>query len=445
MRAAVLIAAAVMFFQAAPSQAGDIAGHVVRARIAGIDVIAYPTEIKDVVTVLGSLPAGDAFATDNIALATLVGVMLDRGTATRDKFAIAKELDRVGAQLGFSVETQTVTIHARSLKADLPLVLKLMADELRHPAFSADEFAKARIETEGNVQKQAESTEFRAQQAFSRAAFPEGHPNHQPSLDDWHGAIEKATLADVKDFHRKYFGPAHMVLVLVGDLDLRKIQAQIRNDFGGWSGGVPYRPASKSAAAGAPAEETVFLGGKTSVTVLAGQATGLRYRDPDSQALRMGVAILGSGFTSRLLSTVRDKEGLTYQIGALVADDTFDDGDWRISASFAPALLDKGLIAAQRELRKWWQDGISADELKARKTDAIGAFQVSLATTGGMAGALLRTVQRGFPLTWIDEYPRMIDALTLDEVNGAIRRHVDPQKLLIVKAGSVNGDAAKPH
>jgi zinc protease len=138
------------------------------------------------------------------------------------------------------------------------------------------------------------------------------------------------------------------------------------------------------------------------------------------------------------MGTVRDKEGLTYGIGANMADDTFNDGDWRIQATFAPSLLDRGLASTQRELQKWWQDGVSAEELKAKKTDMIGSFSVSLATTGGMAGALLRTVQRGYPLSWIDDYSKSVDAVTLAEVNSAIKRYVDPQKLVMVKAGSIN-------
>jgi zinc protease len=429
--------AAALSLAAPRAAAADIAKHVVRARIAGIDVIAYRTEIKDVVTVVGSLPAGDCFAADNIALASLAGAMLDRGTLKLDKFAIAKQLDQVGAHLGFSVGNETLTVQARSLKADLPVVLKLMADELRNPAFTTEEFAKAKVEMEGSFRQKSESTEYRAAEAFSRAAFPAGHPSRAPSLDEWRGALDQATLPQVKEFHRQFYGPEHMVLVLVGDLDIPKIQAQIRKEFGGWRGGVAYRTAA------APVDQLVAVPGKTSVTVVAGEVTGLRYRDPDSLPLRMGVAIFGSGFTSRLLGTLRDKEGLTYHISAGVADDTFNDGVWRIDASFAPALLDKGLVSMQRELRKWWQDGVSADEVKARKTDMIGGFQVSLSTTGGMAGTLLHTVERGFPLTWIDEYPKSVDALTVDAVNGAIKRYVDPDKLLVVEAGSVTADAAK--
>ena len=58
------------------------------------------------------------------------------------------------------------------------------------------------------------------------------------------------------------------------------------------------------------------LADKPSVSVIIGQPTGLRYKDPDALALRVGTAVLGSGFTGRLMGTVRDKEGLTYNISA---------------------------------------------------------------------------------------------------------------------------------
>jgi zinc protease len=103
--------------------------------------------------------------------------------------------------------------------------------------------------------------------------------------------------------------------------------------------------------------------------VLIGQATGLRFGDADSLPLRAALSVLGNGFTSRLMGRVRDKEGLTYHIGGGVGGDTFADGYWGVDASFAPALLDKGLISTQRELRLWRQDGITVEELAAPRDD----------------------------------------------------------------------------
>jgi zinc protease len=94
---------------------------------------------------------------------------------------------------------------------------------------------------------------------------------------------------------------------------------------------------------------------------------------------------------------------------------------------------------------KWWQDGVTAAELQAHKADLIGSFQVSLATTGGIAGTLMRTVQRGFPLNWIDDYSKSVNEVTLEQVNSAIKRCVDPKKLVIVKAGTIGDDGTPPH
>src|ERR671917_686801 len=81
-----------------------ISDKVVRAKIAGIDVIAYETGFEEVVTFRGSSPAGDSFApASNLAVPTLVGEMLDKGTTKQDKFAIAQKLENIGANIDFSV------------------------------------------------------------------------------------------------------------------------------------------------------------------------------------------------------------------------------------------------------------------------------------------------------------------------------------------------------
>ena len=410
---------------------------MVRAKVVGIDVIVYPMGVKDVVTVAGSLPAGDSYAAGgNIAAASLTGMLLDKGTTKQDKFVIAKQLDDVGAQIAFDVNEQTAGIGAKSLKKDLPLVIRILAQELRTPAFSPEEFEKAKKQFEGGMRPALEDTRYRAQDAFSRAAYPLGHPNRMFEIPEWLAAAQRLTLEEVRAFHTKYYGPSHLTLVFVGDVDARLIQAEVAKAFAGWTGGVEAVRAFKGEPMQAPPEQKVALKDKTSISMILGQPTGLRYQDPDSVALRVGTAILGSGFTGRLMSTVRDKEGLTYGIGAGLGGDTFVDGSWAISGAFAPALLEKGIASTRRELDSWWQDGVTAQELAARKTNMIGTYQVSLATTDGMARAMLQTVERGKPLSWLDELPKAIEALTVEQVNAAIKKNLDPKKMVLVEAGT---------
>jgi zinc protease len=418
--------------------AASVADQSHRSQVAGIDLITYHTDVKDVVVILGSLPAGDAMAEPgNIAIPTLAGMMLDRGTKSLDKFAIAEQLDNVGAEIAFSVGTQSLEVRAKCLKKDLPLVIGLIAAELRTPALQMQEFNKAKQQFIGALEASTQNTEARAQEAFGRAIFPQGHPNRPHTVSDYEAAAKSATLDELKAFHAKYYGPAHMTLVVVGDVAAPAAQAEIEKAFSGWTGGQDYVRPAVPAVLKAAREVSVPLDDKPSVSVLIGQPTGLRYKDPEALALRVGTAILGSGFTGRLMGIVRDREGLTYNIGAAMADDSIVDGRWDMSASFAPALLDKGIASTRRELDRWWKDGVTDQELAARKQGVVGSYLVGLSTTAGLANAILTDVQRGYDVSRVESFPDAVKALTRDEVNSAIKNHLNPNAMVLVKAGSV--------
>ena len=432
---ALLIVGTAVLAQAAAAGMSD---QVHRSKINGIDLITYHSNVKDVIVILGALPAGDAMAEPgNIAIPTLSAMMLDRGTKALDKFAIAEKLDNVGAEIGFNVGVESLGVQAKCLKKDLALIIETIAAELRTPALQVSEFNKAKQQFIGELEASAQDTGARAAEAFNRSVFPAGHPNHSHTLEEYRAAAGTATIDEIRTFQAKYYGPAHMTLVIVGDVSDADAQSEVNKAFAGWSGGQDYvRPAAPAASAAA-AQINVPLADKPSVTMMLGQATGLRYSDPDGLALNLGTAILGRGFTGRLMQTVRDKEGLTYNIGAGVRDDTVVDGAWEISASFAPSLLSKGVEAARREVAKWWQEGVTEQELNARKQGMIGSYSVGLSTTTGLAQTLLVNTQRGYDPSWLDEYPKALKALTPAQVNAAIKNHLNPSTMILVEAGSV--------
>lgn len=417
-----------------------VASDAVRAEIGGIDVVIVRTDVKDVVTLVGTVRAGDDRSpADNVALATMTGAMLDKGTTKQDKFAIAQQLGGVGASLSFSVDASTLQMSGKCLRKDFPLLATLLAEQLREPAFPEAELVKLQKQLEGAMRAQLDDTDFRAEDAFSRAVFPPGHPNRQPTPDEFMAAVGRTTVADVREFHSQYYGPTGMRLVIVGDVDPASVQAELRRAFAGWAGGSippapPLAPLLKSAE-----QQVVFMPEKTSVSVILGQPTQLRYSDPDALALRVATRIFGSGFTGRLMSSVRDQEGLTYGIGAGMNNDIVSDGDWRIDATFSPELLQQGIASTKRQLMLWRDKGVTGEELARSKSRTAGSYKVGLATTSGLAGTILVFLNAGMPLEFIDDYPKRIDALTLDQVNDAIRKHIDPARMVLVEAGTVPG------
>ncbi len=415
--------------------ATDFAKRAIRETVAGVDTIVCPTDAKNVVTIHGSLAAGEG-ASPNRALAHLAAGMIERGTKKRGRFEIADLLEKAGATLTFKVNSETLEFQARCLTPDMKLVVSLIAEQLRLPAFSGTEFEKLKVQLISEARQMLEDPSNQAQTAFWQAAFPAGHPNRKAPVPELITAIEKAKLADVRDFHAKQYGAASLHIAAAGDVAPSAFKAAIEGAFSGWGkGGVPAAatPPVKPEAR----EKAVNMADKTSVSVVIGQPTLLRADHPDWLALNVGTAVLGKGFTSRLVGNVRDREGLTYGIGAGLKDDSFRDGAWLVQATFAPALLEKGMASVRREFTAWCKDGISADELAFRKTFLIGSFSVGLETTDGLATQLLRCAERGFDVKWLDEYPRDIGALTVEQVNGAIRKHLDAGRMIVVKAGTL--------
>ena len=421
------------------SSHAQVAANAVRSTVAGIDVIALKTGVKDVVTLHGNLPAGNSLSPDaNNAIARLTAGMLDKGTVKQDKFAIAQKLESVGATISFAANADVLSINAHCLRKDVPLVLELIAEQLRTPAFSPEEFAKLQKQYVGFYKRASDDTDFRSRDAFTRAVYPAGHPNRQPAVDDLVAAVGRATLDEVKAFHARYYGPAAMRLVIVGDIEPAAVKTELAQAFAGWTGGKPVARAPKAGAMDVSRNQTVFMADKTNVTITWGQNTGLKYGEPDYLALRTGTYILGSGgFTCRLMENVRDKEGLTYGIYSVLQGDTFNDGDFSIIGEFAPSMVDKGLASTKRQLVEWQAKGVTAAELDRTKTNIAGIYKVSLATTDGMSSTILSMLNRGMDLAWVDQYPAKIGALTVADVNGAIKKHINPDQMVLVKAGTV--------
>lgn len=415
----------------------NIADKIQENDIHGIHVYSMKTGVDNVVTIRGSLPAGDVQSpAGNSMIADLTGSMLDKGTTAHDKLELASKLENMGASINFNVDSNNLSFSARCLRKDAPEVIALLAEQLRDPAFSPEELDKVKKQKEGSLKRNLDDTNYMAASELSRQLFPKGHPNYRPTVDEMLSDLDKVTVEDLKAFHKKHYGPQNMILVAVGDLEDHAIEQAVSTSFEGWSGGSSYRDYDRAPSSTA-SDKLVYMEDKTSVTLMAGTPTGLKETDADYLPLYLGNYILGGNFSARLMSIVRDDEGLTYGINSMLGGDTYSDGYWGVQATFAPNLLDKGVASTMREIKRWVQDGVTQKELEAKKTTIAGSYKVRMATTRGMASLILSTAQIGRPMSYLDEYVPKVQQVSLEQVNDAIRKYVDPSRLVTVKAGTV--------
>ncbi|QAA82045.1 insulinase family protein [Aequorivita sp. H23M31] len=417
-----------------------------RKNVAGIDVITKKTGAKGFITVAASFPITNFYdGKVNEMVPTLTTAMLSKGTTKNDKIQFSQKLEKLGVDIYVSSDHDNVTISFQCLSKDLDTVVSLLAEELRYPLFDQKEFDLLKTQFIGNMQNGLSDPGTRGKIALSQALYPAGHPNYSKSIEDVIADIKNAKLEDLKAFHQKFFGPADMHLVAVGDVNDKDLYKAIDKSFENWKGGVKRTLKKYEVQKGDTRTQIVTIPEKPSAELYIGQYTGIQRMDKDYLPFYVGNSILGGGFSGRLMLTVRDEQGLTYGIYSRHDGQTYTGGYWLINASFAPELFAKGKKATLVELEKWYKNGITAEELKDKKSNLIGSFKIGLATTSGMARNILSVVERGEDPDYINQYPKDLEAITVDQVNAAIKKYLDLDKLIIIESGSLdqNGEPLK--
>ncbi|MDR3377058.1 MAG: insulinase family protein, partial [Verrucomicrobiae bacterium] len=184
-------------------------------------------------------------------------------------------------------------------------------------------------------------------------------------------------------------------------------------------------------------------------TFTAGLLFPLRDDDPDYPALALGNHIFGGGtLSSRLGMRVRQKEGLSYGItSSLSVSAENQRAVFIISAIVNPRNSARLQASALDELDRLLRDGITPAELDKARVGYLQARRVARASDAGLAGTLgnLRHLDR--TMQWEADFEQKISALTADDINAALKRHLDPKQLIIVNAGdfeSLPRDNAAP-
>lgn len=412
---------------------------IVRLQLeSGATLLVLENRATPTVAVRGSLRAGSYFEPkDKPGLAALTAEMLERGTKKRTKLEIAEALESVGAQTNFSADPFAVNIAARSLSKDWPLLLGTLAEELREPAFPVEELEKVKQQTIAVIQEQQAHTGYRAYERFTAMVYGPDNPFYLHPGEELVQSLNSITVEDVQNFYTKNYGGRSLILTITGDIDAGEAGRQFEELFSPFTG-----PESVEIEVSDPPQqsedrrEVVMLKDKASVDILLGSTAPLRRHSTDFYAAMLANKALGeSTLSSRLGLRVRDQEGLTYGINSRFRAASLAAGPWYIGVSVNPLNVEKAISSALAVLRDYVEKGVREEELRDEKSSAVGSFKVSLATNGGLARALWNAEFYNLGLDYIDRYPQIIESVTIEEVNAAIRKYFRPDHLTIVIAG----------
>ena len=426
---------------------GNIESRTGRSRLpGGLKLALLPKKTRGETVIANmTLRFGDEKSLLNTSTAAdLAADMLRRGTAKHTRQQINDEFDRLKARVRINGGSTQAAVAIETVRANFPAVLRLVAEILRTPAFPATEFDQLKQENLAQIEQQKSEPTFVAGNTYQRhmSAYPKGDVRYVKTADEQLADYKAVTLGEVKKFYSDFYGASNAELAVVGDFDPKEIAALAGELFGDWKSPRTFTRVPRPFRDVSAVNQALPTPDKANAFFLAGMPLKMRDDDPDYPALVLGNYMLGGGFlNSRLATRIRQKEGLSYGVGSQFSASALDDsGSFTTFAIYAPQNAEKLETAFQEEIARALKDGFTDQEIKEAKSGYLQNAQVGRAQDPALAGKLSGYLFLDRTLAWDAALEQKIAALTPDQIAGAMRRHIDPSRITIVKAG----DFSKP-
>jgi len=334
----------------------------------------------------------------------------------------------------------SLSVSLQTKQDQLSALLDLTREVLREPTFPEKEFDILKRNSRQSYEKGLTDPQALAGNSLRRKLSPYGPDNirYVPTIQESIDRLDKVTVADIARLYKEQVGASSGELVLIGDFDPMAVVPQLEKIFAGWSSKTPYERVTRVAHVKTPgSKETIQVADKENAIYLGGLQFTMRDDDPDYAAAEMGNYILGgSGFTSRLMDRLRQKEGWSYGAGSRVYVDSQDkSASFTIYAICNPANIDKVDTGTFEEIGGMLKNGISLEELEAAKKGYLEEMKVERGKDAMLAEMIRANLHVDRTFRYYADLEKKIADLKPDDVNQTMVRTLDPSRLVIIRAG----------
>jgi zinc protease len=374
-------------------------------------------------------------------VASMMAALLDKGSTTLTRQQVSDRLDTLRAQVAFGYgvnEPGALTVRMETRREHLPALIELVGELLRRPAFDAAVLDEMKRLALAGIEAERKEPDAVLDEALFRlqSPYPRGDVRHVRSFDERIADIQAVTPAALAALHRQVVGASRAELAVVGDFDAAALKAAAVKALGDWPTAVPYERVRYGNRTLTPQRLEFRTPDKQNASLRVVMPLALNESSPDYAPLLMGTYLLGNGGNSRLWTRIREREGLSYNVYASIGWDLYDTHSWFVGgAIYAPGNRAKVEAAFREEVERVRREGFTARELEEGKRGLISFRALSRAQDGNVATNWARNLDLNRSFARAAEVDAQLQALTLEQVQAAFNRHIDPARFVWGVAG----------
>jgi zinc protease len=353
------------------------------------------------------------------------------GTKAQTGDQLDDYLEIRAAKVETSGNADSTSISWSCLKGDFDDVFKIFDALLREPEFRDDKVDLTQKEYFDAISRRNDDVDSIAGREAAKLTY--GAQNPYARVAEYR-TVAAVTRQDLVSWHNTYVHPNNITLGIVGDFDAAAMEAKLRQAYGAWPKGTPAKEEKIEFQSAKPG---YYLVEKEDVnqSSISMVALGIRRDNPDYYAVRVFNEAFGSGFSSRLMQSIRTAKGLAYAVGGGIGSSFDHPGTLRLSMGTKSGSTIEAIQALDEQIDDVSKHPISEVEIKRAKDSILNGFVFNLDSPEKILRERMAYEFYGYPQDYLERFRAGVDKVTPADVARVAAKYLHKDQLAVLVVG----------
>ncbi|MCK5854801.1 MAG: insulinase family protein [Sulfurovaceae bacterium] len=358
-------------------------------------------------------------------LVKLSAKLLNEGTLKDGSIGFATKLESRAISLSAQAGSETFVLEVDALKEEFDYAIKLLKELLEDPNYSKDTLSKMKVQTIGSLKRKESNFDYISSLTMKGMLFPNS-PLAKAS-DGTVKSVESIALEDIKTYISTHLGLENAIVVMGGDInqsDAIKISKEILSVLPS----VKTKEIKSIKALGKKQTKETIVKSEQAY-VYFGSPLNIAYNSKERHLSQVASFILGSsGFGSRMMEEIRVKKGLAYSAySRFVINKSHSLFSGYLQTKIESG--DEAVKSVKEVVQTFLDKGVTKEELESAQQFILGSQPLRNETLSQRLGRAFQEYYTNRPLGSTTEELKLLEAITLTEMNTFIKKHNEISEL----------------
>ena len=365
-------------------------------------------------------------------LANLTASVMNEGTKNKTPEELEDAIKLLGASISVSAANENITIRVSTLARNFEKTIALVEEMLFEPRWDEEQYNLAKIRIINNIKRNQANPSYLASVTLNKLIYGE-KSILATDLTGTESTVSSITIDDMKSFYENYFSPSAAQFLIVGNIDLSRVETALAGINSKWQRKELKFP--EFSIPEPPLKSQIYFvdvpGAKQSVINIG--CPSIPRTDPDYYPAYVTNYKLGGSFNGVFNLILREEKGFTYGARSGFSG-AKNYGTFTASSMVRTNATLESVTIFKTEMEKY-RESIPQDYVDFTKSALLKGNALNFEILGDLLSMLNTMALYGLPADYIKQEEAFIKSLTVEKQLELAKKYIDPARMYYVVVG----------